>query len=173
MKHFNNKLISEYPLTEHHDIEIYSKYLYNKLFRGFYYDSEDKSYGIILSFLKGNTDSLNLYAQESKSGTVTLDYRIHTDIFTLDQLAYDKVLISATSFDREVLIPEKGSLDFPKIVEFTIQVLTRNSIYLRFLNHELFTPPISSFQGGLVLSREHHSTKKNKSKLEVEAGELF
>ncbi len=173
MNNLKNKLISEFPVVSHNDVELYFKYLHNKLFRGFYYDSDEKSYGIVLSFSQDQTESFNLFAQESKSGTIIMEYKIHSGIFTIEQIAYDKVLISSTSHTEEIMTPEGRMPEIPKVIEFTILVLTRNSIYLRFLNHELYSSPISSFKGGLVLSLDHQYTHRNTSKIEVEAGEWF
>ena len=173
MKNFINRPESDVSVANHHDVEIYSKYLYNNTFRGFYYDAEDTSYGIVLSFINDQTDSLNLFAQESKSGTIITEYTIYSENFHIEQKAYDKLLILAKSYEKEILVQDEGMMEIPSVVEFTLQVLTRNSIYLRFLNHVLFTPPISSFKGGLVLSRDHHYSRNSKSRFKVEAGEWF
>jgi hypothetical protein len=159
MKNFKNSLIDDYSSIDSRDNEIYTKYLYNKSFRGFYYDVNEKSYGIVLEFSPNHPESLTLFAQEAQSGSTVIEYAIHSHLFRIEQLAYDKILISAIECENELLFPEDTLLNIPKTVEFTIQVLTRHSIYLRFLNHTLYTPPISSFQGGLILSRDyvHHT----------------
>ena len=173
MNVFKNKLTITDTDINYHDIELYFKYLQNKLFRGFYYDSDDISYGIVLSFKNEQTESFDLYAQESKAGKINLEYKIHSETFALEQMAYDKILLSTDSHNEEILTPEGKLPNTPEIIELTIQVLTRNSIYLRFMNHELYTSPISSFKGGLVLSRYTEYTSRQPQKIEVEAGDWF
>ena len=136
---------------------IYYKYLNNQSFRGFYYDSDDRSYGIVLEFGKNLSGTLNLYAQVIQGNMNTLEYQIQCDTFSVDTLAYDKILINSSNYRGELLKPETGDLDIPETLEFSVQVLTRNSVYIRFLNHGGFTAPISSFKGGLVLAREHRA----------------
>jgi len=174
MKNFKNQLISDLASSDHREIEIYTIYLNNKSFRGFYYDINDKSYGIVLSFSsQDRLESLNLFAQVSQSGATIVEYNIHSRSFLIEQIAYDKVQISATSCNKELILPESGELSIPEVVEFTIQVLTRNSIYLRFLNHESFTPPINSFRGGLVLSHDHLHSPQYPSKITIKEENRF
>lgn len=173
MKNFKNKLISQFPDKDSHEIEIYNNYLHKRHFRGFYYDSEDKSYGIVLSFSQKGQNSMNLFAQESQAGNVLVEYRINCASFTMEQLAYDKVMISASAHKQHMLVPNDGILQVPQVVQFTLQILTRSSIYLKFINHEQFTRPISSFQGGLVLSLDMQPVHENSQKIRVEANKLF
>lgn len=155
------------------DSNIFFKYLSNHLFRGFYYDSDERCYGIVLSFPQEQPESFDLYAQESKAGKTSVEYKIHSNMFYTEQTAYDKVLISSSFHIEELLSVDGKNPKIPENVEFTIQVLTRNSIYLRFLNPELYTSPISSFKGGLVLSRENSYSMRKNRKIQVEAGEIF
>lgn len=173
MNVFKNKPVVIDTDANYQYIELYFNYLQNRSFRGFYYDSDDISYGIVLSFKNAQTESFDLYAQESKAGKINLEYKIHSGTFSLEQMAYDKVLLSTASHNEDILTPDGKLPKTPEIIEFTIQILTRNSIYLRFLNHELYTSPISSFKGGLVLSRYTEYTSKQPQKIEVEAGDWF
>ena len=146
---------------------VYYKYLNNQSFRGFYYDSEERSYGIVLEFGRNLRGTLNLFAQVIQGNMKTLEYQIECDSFSVDTIAYDKILINSSNYRGLLLVPETGDLIIPETLEFSIQVLTRNSVYIRFLNHEQFTAPISSFKGGLVLAREHRASQTNEQTVSV------
>ena len=139
---------------------LYYKYLNNQSFRGFYYDSEDKSYGIVLEFGKYLNGRINLFAQVAQRNMNIIEYQIQCDTFSFDTIAYDRVLITSSNYKSSLLIPEDGNLELPEKLEFSVQILTRNSVYIRFMNAHEFTAPISSFRGGLVLAREVPAFRK-------------
>jgi hypothetical protein len=138
---------------------LYLKYLDNQSFRGFYYDSEDRSYGIVLEFGKNMTGKMNLFAQVLQGNISVIEYRIQCDTFSIETLAYDKILIHSSAYKGKLLVPDKGVLKVPETLEFTVQVLTRNAVYIQFRNHEAFTAPISSFKGGLVLALDQRASR--------------
>jgi len=166
MKNFRKKLSGLHYNGQ--EVEIFNIYLLNKHFRGFYYDSDDRSYGIVLSL--SSSGNLKLFAQETKSGSTLSEFRLQADNFYIEQTAYDKIIVSAAVSGKNTYITNNTGLELPEKMEFSIQILSRNSIYIRFLSPELFTPPISSFRIGLVLSREHHAVE---NKIEVEAENIF
>lgn len=166
MKARNNLIMTKSKPFSNED-SLFYKYLNNQSFRGFYYDSNDKSYGIVLEFGKNLRGTLNLFAQAIQGNISIIEYHIHCDTFTVDTLAYDKILINSKNYEAKLLLPKTGNLDIPETLEFSVQVLTRNSVYIRFLNHEEFTAPISSFKGGLVLASEHRASKTENTTLSV------
>ncbi|MBN1952709.1 MAG: hypothetical protein JW801_16020 [Bacteroidales bacterium] len=151
------------------DDALYFKYLNNQSFRGFYYDTDDRSYGIALEFGKNLKGTLNLFAQVMQGNMNIIEYQIRCNAFSVDTLAYDKVLINSKNYSGKLQLPNNGTLDIPEVLEFSVQILTRNSVYIRFLNHEAFTPPISSFKGGLVLAREHRASQIEEEPYSVES----
>lgn len=154
MNIYKNNLTDEEDSSSYSESEFYTKYLLNSSFRGFYYDTNDRSYGISLQFLSTGYSTLNLYAVESKGSLSVIEYRISSKAFAMEAVAYDKVLIVAEEFQVESILPESLIIQMPKKLEFTLQLLTRNSLFIRFLDSEKYTSPIKSFKGGLVLARE-------------------
>lgn len=148
---------------------LYHKYLNNQSFRGFYYDTDDRSYGIALEFGKNLNGTLNLFAQVIQGNMNIIEYQIQCDAFSVDTLAYDKVLINSRNYRGKLILPVSGQLNIPEVLEFSVHVLSRNSVYIRFLNHEAFTPPISSFKGGLVLAREHRASQTDERTIAVDS----
>ena len=110
MKNFRDRIIPESSSVDNRDIELYTKYLYNKSFRGFYYDTDEKSYGIVLRFSPVHPESLTLYAQESKAGSTIFEYTIHSKLFLIEQMAYDKVLVSAVSCEKSASFKSSGKI---------------------------------------------------------------
>lgn len=159
MKNFENLFKASSSKTTPDPDSLYYKYLNNQSFRGFYYDSEDKSYGIVLEFGKYLNGRLNLHAQVAEGNMNILEYQIQCDTFSINTIAYDKILINSSNFKSRLTLPETGSLELPEILEFSVQVLTRNSVYIRFMNADQYTSPINSYKGGLVLAREHQAEK--------------
>ena len=147
---------------------IYYKYLNNQSFRGFYYDSDEKSYGIVLEFGKYLNGRINLFAQMAKGNMNIIEYQILCDTYSFDTIAYDKILINSSNYKSSLLIPREGQIDLPKNLEFSVQILTRNSVYLKFMNSEKYTAPINSFKGGLVLAREHRPLNEQAETATVE-----
>jgi hypothetical protein len=163
----NIRLLKSKPTTDHDS--LYYKYLNNQSFRGFYYDSAERSYGIVLEFGKNLSGKLNLYAQVVQGNINIIEYQVQCNTFSVETLAYDKVLINSKNYRGKLLAPTSDELKIPEVVEFTVQVLTRNSIYIRFLNHEEFTAPINSLKGGLVLAREQRESSTEEMTQTVES----
>ena len=134
--------------------EFYKKYLHKNSFRGFWFDSGEKSYGIVLSFKQENASVLNLYAQDTNGQMSMIKYLIHSDSFSLEAIAHDKIRIEITDFETKLLLPEKGDMYVPEVIVFTLQMLSHNSVYIQFTDYELFTSPIDKLRFGLVLARE-------------------
>jgi hypothetical protein len=154
MKNYPNDLLVDKFNSHFSENEFYLKYLQNSSFRGFYYDTNDRSYGIVLQFSQNNHSKLGLYALEAEGMLSIMEYRISSDAFLIDSVAYDKVLISTNKYKIESVTSNAGVIKLPKKMEFTIQLLTRNSFYIRFLDSEQYSSPIRSFKGGLVLAKE-------------------
>jgi hypothetical protein len=136
---------------------FYKNYLYNNSFRGFWFDSGEKSYGIVLSFRQDNASVLNLYAQDLNGQMSIVKYLIKSDAFSIEPIAYDKVRIAITNYEAKLLLPKHGKFHAPEVIEFTLQVLSHNSMYIQFIDYQLFTSPIDKLRFGLVLAREQQS----------------
>lgn len=134
--------------------KFYKNYLYNNSFRGFWFDSGEKSYGIVLNFKHNRTRVLSLYAQDFNGQMSIVKYLIKSDSFSIESIAHDKVQIAITDFETKLLLPKQGEIHVPEIIEFTLQVLSHNSVYIQFLDYQLFTSPINKLRFGLVLARE-------------------
>lgn len=140
--------------------KFYKKYLYNNSFRGFWFDSGEKSYGIVLSFKQNETSVLSLYAQDFNGQLSVVKYLIKSDSFSIEPITHDKIQIAITDFETNLLMPRKGNVQVPEIIEFTLQVLSHNSIYIQFIDYQLFTTPINKLRFGLVLAREPKQLSK-------------
>jgi hypothetical protein len=136
--------------------KFYKNYLHNNSFRGFWFDSGEKSYGIVLSFKQNSRGVLNIYAQDYNGQMSMIKYLIRSDSFSLETIAHDKVRIVITDFEITMLLPKKGNVLAPEIIEFTLQVLSHNSVYIQFPDYQLFTTPINKLRFGLVLAREQN-----------------
>lgn len=134
--------------------KFYKKYLHNNSFRGFWFDSEEKSYGIVLSFKQENASVLNLYAQDVNGQMSMVKYLIRSDSFSLEPIAHDKIRVEIPDFETILLLPEDGDIHVPEVIVFTLQMLSNNSVYIQFTDYELFTTPIDKLRFGLVLARE-------------------
>jgi hypothetical protein len=134
--------------------EFFANYLSNSDFHGYYYDSNDKSYGITLQFRSTGYNIMNLYAIESLGNLSVIEYRIGANDFSIESVAYDKVLITADQYHVESIIPSSQIVQMPQKIEFTLQLMTRHSLFIRFLDSEKYPSPIRAFKSGLVLARE-------------------
>lgn len=126
--------------------------LKGKTFRGFWYDYNEESYGIILAFKKDTESKLSLFAQDSCGGSSRMEYKIESDSFSLEQIGHDKVLIGIRLYKTECTAGSESKLRLPEYIEFTLYSLSQNSMYIQFLNHKLFSPPINKLRFGLVLA---------------------
>jgi hypothetical protein len=133
---------------------FYNDFLYNNSFHGFWYDSGEKSYGIVLNFRSRAAGMLKLYAQDSNGDISVVKYSIKSEAYSIEPIAYDKVLISFTDFETKLIIPRQGEVEVPEKIEFTLQLLSHHSIYIQFTDYQLFTTPINKLRFGLVLARE-------------------
>ena len=133
---------------------FYNKYLYNNSFRGFWFDSGEKSFGIVLSFEQNKASALNLYAQDLDGQMTVIKYMIKSDSFSIESIAHDKVQIIIPEFKTNLLLPRIGEVQVPDSIEFTLQILSHNSVYIQFLDYQLFSSPIDKLRFGLVLARE-------------------
>lgn len=154
MEYQFENLILEQEASVFQKNKFYKNYLYNKSFRGFWFDSGEKSYGILLSFKQNSTGVLNLYAQDINGQMSIVKYQIKSDSFSIEPIAHDKVQIAITDFETKMLLPQQGNVDVPDLIEFTIQVLSHNSVYIQFIDYQLFASPINKLRFGLVLARE-------------------
>jgi hypothetical protein len=154
MKVCNDNLIEGENSFQNKEAEFLASYLMNSALYGFYYDSNNKSYGISLQFLSTGNSRMNLYAVESQGSLSVIEYRISSNDFSIDSVAYDKVLITATDFNVESILPISLTVQLPTRLAFTLQLLTRNSLYIKFSDSDQYTSPIKSIKGGLILARE-------------------
>jgi hypothetical protein len=157
MNYYPNDLRVDTFNSHFSENEFYNKYLKNSSFRGFYYDINEKSYGIVLHFPQDDQRKLILNAIESDGILPVVEYQISTDIFLVDVIAYDKVLITTAKYSLQA--PVKDALKVPRKLEFTLQLLTRNTLFIRFTESDKYTSAVKSLKGGLVLSRENSSTE--------------
>jgi len=134
--------------------KFYKNYLHNNSFRGFWFDSGEKSYGIVIDFKQNSTGVLNLYAQDFNGQMSMVKYLIKSDSFSIEPIAHDKVRITISDFETKLLLPKQGDLQLPEVIEFTLQVLSHNSVYIQFTDYQFFTSPIDKLRFGLVLARE-------------------
>lgn len=134
------------------ETDFFHTNLKGKTFRGFWYDHDEESYGIILAFGKDTEGKLSLFAQDSRGGSSLMEYKIESDSFSLERIANDKVLINLRLYKSELLGRSKPDLHLPQNIEFTLYLLSQNSIYIQFINHKLFSPPINKLGFGLVLA---------------------
>jgi hypothetical protein len=158
MKNYPDNLIVDTFSSHFTENEFYIKYLRASSFRGFYYDSNDRSYGIVLQFLQNNQSRLNLYAIETEGMFSVVEYRISSEVFLIESVAYDKVLIMTNKYKITSASPASVVIKMPQKIEFTLQLLTRNSFFIRFLDSDQYASPINSFKSGLVLARESDHT---------------
>ena len=149
-----NDLILDLKKSIFQKNDFLNKYLYNRSFRGFWFDSGEKSYGIVLSFEENQTSALNLYAKDMDGQMIVIKYLIKSDSFSIEPIANDKVQITITEFNTKLLFPRIGGVQVPDSIEFTLQILSHNSVYIQFLNYRLFSSPIDKLRFGLVLARE-------------------
>ncbi|MBA7518551.1 hypothetical protein ES705_10622 [subsurface metagenome] len=156
MKPLDNEILTESKRPAAVNNKFFKIHLYKNSFRGFWYDAYEKSYGIKLSFMGNNSGLLNLYAQDAEGNMVVFEYRIKSNAINIDQISYDKVLISTSEYDKELIEPQAGSLKVPPYIEFTLQLLSHNSVYIQFTDYSLYSPPINKLRRGLVLAREHN-----------------
>lgn len=154
MEYQLSDLILDQEETVFQKNKFYKKYLHNKSFRGFWFDSGEKSYGIVLSFKQENASVLNLYAQDVNGQMSMVKYLIRSDSFSLEPITHDKIRVEITDFETTLLLPEDGDIHVPEAIVFTLQMLTNNSVYIQFTDYELFTTPINKLRFGLVLARE-------------------
>ena len=134
--------------------KFFRAHLYKNSFRGFWYDTYERSYGIKLCFNEKNTSMLNLYARDAKGEMTVFEYEIKSDTFRIDQISYDKVIVSTSEFKSKLIEPSGDTLNVPANIEFTLQLLSHNSIYIQFTDCSMYSPPINKLQRGLVLARE-------------------
>ena len=154
MRHYPNNLNVDTFNSHYSDNEFFNKYLRSGSFRGFYYDANERSYGIVLEFSHNHKTRLSLYAKELEGMVSIREYHIVSDVFVIENVAYDKVLVSTSQYKIEAVMPNNGPVKLPVNLEFTLQLLTRHSFFIRFLSSDQYGSPIGSFKGGLVLSRE-------------------
>lgn len=133
---------------------FYQKNLKGKTFRGFWYDQSEKSYGIILDFNFDKERNLCLFAQDIMAGSALIEYRIISKSFAIEQISYDKVLLTLNLFQSDYTSEKRSELRLPEVIEFTLHLLSQNSVYIQFVNHRQFSPPINKLRFGLVLAKE-------------------
>jgi hypothetical protein len=153
--------------------EFYLKYLKNTSLRGFYYDNHERSFGLILQFLNTNHTRLSMQVLESDGLLPVMEYSIHSHSFIIDSVAYDKILISTSRYNLEKITPSATEIRLPNKIEFTLQLLTRNTFFIRFLDSEQFASPIRLIKGGLVLAKETVQLKEELSRSIVSTGIAF
>ncbi len=151
-----NALQNKYSASYFSDNELFTKYLSNSTFRGFYYDAENKSYGLSIHFSAGRDNELIISAIESQCGISISQYEIVSKSYSIESMAYDKVLISVRNYKivHGIRMKADADIQLPAIVEFVLLLLSRDSMFIYFPNPELYASPIKSIKGGLVLSRE-------------------
>jgi hypothetical protein len=141
---FNKGLIND---------DFFHNYLDNSVFYGYYYDHNERSYGISLHFHEGYS-KINLFARECQENISVIEYKINSSDFSLEAISHDKVRITAYKFLVESIIPETLVITMPDQLIFTLHILTYNSCYIKFTESEKYASPIFLFRNGLVLSRE-------------------
>lgn len=154
MKDLSDQLTRQSPSSISFENDFYLRYLKGFKFRGFWYDHQEKSYGITLSFHREDSSRLSLFAQDRFQTSKLNEYCLESDTFFLDQIAYDKILISLSVFRLYRESEPDADLSFPSTIEFSMQLLSQNSFYLQFLNHKQYSPPINKLRFGIVLARD-------------------
>jgi hypothetical protein len=167
MKHYPSDLNVDTFNSHYTENEFFNKYLCSGSFRGFYYDANERSFGITLQFPNNHKTKLSIYAKELQGIVSITEYHIVSRVFVIENVAYDKVLISTSKYIIESALPGTNAVKLPACLEFTLQLLTRNSLFIRFLSSDQYGTPIGSFKGGLVLARE---TNQNYEKEMEESG---
>ncbi len=155
MKNLDNEFIVDSKNSVPVKNTFFKIHLYKNSFRGFWYDTYDRSYGIKLSFSDKNTSMLNLYAQDARGKMTVFEYEIKSNAIHIDQISYDKVIISTSKYDTVLTEPKGAVLKIPPYIEFTLQLLSHNSVYIQFTDYSMYSPPIKNLKRGLVLAREH------------------
>jgi hypothetical protein len=153
MKTYPHDLLVDKFNSHYSENEFYNKYLKNSSLRGFYFDCDDRSCGIVMQFLEGN-DKISIHAIESVGNYPVTDYLIIASSLLIECVAYDRVLLSTSRYRIENISTQSNSIKIPSTLEFTLQMMTRNALFIRFINSEQYDAPIRSLKGGLVLSRE-------------------
>ncbi|MGD2033475.1 MAG: hypothetical protein PVF73_00350 [Bacteroidales bacterium] len=150
---------SEYLIDSKRPVPVKNRFfrahLYKNSFRGFWYDTGERSYGIKLSFAEQNTSLLKLYAQDSKGEAAVFEYEIKSDDLHIGQISNDKVVISTSDYKARLIEPSGAVLKIPPYIEFTLQLLSHNSVFIQFHDYNMYSPPINHLARGLVLAREH------------------
>lgn len=155
MKTVDNEILVE----TNHSIPVNNKFfrahLYRNSFRGFWYDTDERSYGIKLSFSEKNASLLNFYAEDAKGEMTMFEYQIKSDTIRIDQISYDKVIVSTSEYKAKLIEPKGAELKIPSNIEFSLQLLSHNSIYIQFSDCFSYSPPVNKLHRGLVLAREY------------------
>jgi hypothetical protein len=154
MEHQLGELLLEQDESVFQRNTFYKEHLYNNSFRGFWFDSGEKSYGIILSFRQKHSGVLSIFAQDFRGKHTVSKYIIESDSFSMESIAYDKVQISISEYTTNSIPAAEYQIKVPEVIEFTLQVLSHNSVYIQFMDYQLFTSPINKLRFGLVLASE-------------------
>ncbi len=154
MKTLDNEILVESNRPIPVNNKFFKTHLYKNSFRGFWYDTYERSYGIKLSFSEKNASMLNFYAEDARGEMTVFEYDIKSDTIRIDQISYDKVIVSTSDYQAKLIEPEGAELKLPSNIEFTLQLLSHNSIYIQFSDCMMYSPPINKLHRGLVLARE-------------------
>jgi hypothetical protein len=155
MKTIDNEILVESNRTVPVKNKFFRAHLFRNSFHGFWYDTYERSYGIKLSFGEKNGGMLNFYAEDARGKTTMFKYEVKSDTIRLDQISYDKVIVSTSDYKAKLIEPKGEELKLPSNIEFSLQLLSHNSIYVHFSDCMMYSPPVNKLQRGLVLAREY------------------
>lgn len=155
MKTIDNDNIVEIKRSAVLNSAFFKAHLFRNSFRGFWYDTFQRSYGIKLSFQNKNKSLLCLYMQDTRGEMTVFEYEIRSNEIQIGQIRNDKVIISTSAYTVKLIQPKNTRLKTPVNIEFTLQLLSHNSIYIHFTDYSLYSPPINHLRRGLVLAREN------------------